>query len=244
MVLTYAGRVRRWSGFIPYLVIGVVHLAALASGAEWLSTPTKLLLMPALLLALLVGLPRRRTMTALWASLAVLFSWAGDVLLATPGGIGFILGLGLFALAHAAYVALFLGPIREHGIPRLAYLYAPWWLALVFTLAPYAGSLLVPVAIYGLVLGLSAATAMGSNRMVVVGGLLFLLSDTVLAFKLFFPDFSLWQPDVGIMLGYITGQGLIIAGAVLHARRAHSAGSPHNGAMSPHTSPGSTSQEW
>lgn len=215
---------RRWWGFLPYLIVGIVHVAALAAGNEALSTPTKVLLMPALILALFVSLPRRRSTIAALATLALLFSWGGDALLSSPGGLGFMIGLGLFALAHAAYLVLFLGPLKERRMPRLALLYATWWIALVVVLLPHIGGLLVPVAIYGLVLGGAAAAALGSNRLIAIGGLLFLLSDTVLAFKLFYPGFQLWQHDAIIMLGYIAGQGLIIAGTVVHARRAGAGG--------------------
>lgn len=220
MVLTYAGRVRRWWGLIPYVIVGVVHLGALATGAHWLSAPTKVLLMPALILALLVSVPSRRTSIPVIATIALLFSWAGDALLSSPGGVGFIIGLGCFTLAHATYIVLFLGPLKQRAIRRIAVLYLPWWIALVSVLAPFAGGLLVPLATYGLVLGVAAATALGSSRLVAVGALLFLLSDSLLALKLFYPGFRIWQQDALIMLGYLTGQGLIIVGTVLIARRA------------------------
>jgi uncharacterized membrane protein YhhN len=69
------------------------------------------------------------------------------------------------------------------------------------------------------VLVVSAATALGVNRTVAVGALIFFVSDTLLGFKMFWPGFSLWQADFLIMLAYITGQGLIALGSVRHAQR-------------------------
>ncbi len=212
---------------MPFVVVATVHIASLAVGAVWLSGPTKVMLMPTLLLALLVLLPARRTETTLWAVLALLLSWGGDVLLGRPGDTGFIVGLGFFIVAHLAYLVLFLRPLGDHRIPRLAALYILWWAALLVLLAPHLGMLLVPVAVYGLVLGAAAAAALGSNRIVAVGALIFLLSDTILAFKLFYPGFLLWQQDAIIMLTYLAGQGLIIWGTVLHARANVAAASPH-----------------
>jgi hypothetical protein len=102
-----------------------------------------------------------------------------------------------------------------------ALVYAAWWFALVILLAPHIGSLLVPVSAYGLVLALASAAALGAGRTAAIGALLFLVSDTLLAFRLFQPDFEFWQMNFTIMLFYVAGQGLIIAAAALHARAVH-----------------------
>ena len=179
--------------------------------------------MPALLLALLVSLPARRGEVGLWAGTGMLFSWAGDLLLSTPGEAGFIAGLGSFMLAHVAYLVLFLRPVRTKRMPALALAYAAWWAALVVVLSPHLGALLVPVAVYGLVVGASSAAALGTTRAIAVGALLFLLSDSILAFKLFWPGFAVWQQDFLIMLAYIAGQGLIAVGVVRHGTRSRAA---------------------
>lgn len=210
---------KRWWAFIPYAVVGLVHLVALATGLGGISGPTKWMLMPLLLVAFLVALPQRRSEVALWGVLGILFSWGGDILLGTPGDFGFVLGLGSFMVAHAVYLVLFIRPLKRRTPPPLALFYVAWWVALMIILAPYLGGLLIPVALYGLVLGTSAAFALGTNRTTATGALLFAGSDTVLAFKLFHPDFHLWQADFLIMLAYISGQGLITVGAVLQTQR-------------------------
>ena len=215
----YAERVRRLWAFVPFLVVGVIHLAALFLGVEPLSSPTKYFLMPALLVGFLIALPRRRTELALVGSAAIVLSWLGDVLLSAPGDLGFLIGLGFFLLAHLAYIAQFTCSLRVRRVPLIALVYVPWWVVLLIALTPYAGALVVPVAIYGAVLAVSAATALGANRIVAVGALVFFVSDTLLGFKMFWPGFSLWQADFLIMLAYITGQGLIALGSVRHAQR-------------------------
>jgi uncharacterized membrane protein YhhN len=211
---------------VPYAAVAVLHLAGLFLGAEWLATPTKGLLMPALLLALLISLPARRGATALWAGAGIVLSWAGDLLLSTPGQAGFIAGLGSFMLAHIAYLVLFLRPLRTKRMPAIGFAYGVWWAALVILLAPHLGALLIPVAVYGLVLGVSTAAALGTSRVIAFGALLLLFSDTLLAFRLFWPGFALWQLDFLIMLVYAAGQGLIAMGAVRHASRARAVASP------------------
>jgi uncharacterized membrane protein YhhN len=214
----YAGRMNRSWGFAVYAIVATVHLVSLFVDAPVVGGATKVLLMPALLVALVVALPRVKSEIAVWAGLGIAFSWAGDALLADPDSGGFVVGLGAFLLAHAAYLVLFIRPMRTKPITPLALAYVVWWIALVGLLAPHLGALLIPVAIYGLVLGASATFALGTNRFAAIGALIFTASDTVLAFKLFHPDFSLWQPDFVIMLLYVVGQGLIIFGAVTHAR--------------------------
>ncbi len=199
--------------FIPYAVVSLVQLVALFAGAVPLASATKPLLMPALLLALLWGLRTWRGQVVLFGGLGILFSWAGDVLLGDPGGIGFLLGLGGFFLAHLAYLVLFLRPLRRRRMPWPALVLVAWWVGLLLVLGPHLGVLFVPVAVYGLVLGLAASAAMGTNRLTATGGVLFLLSDTLLALKLFLPGFALWEADFLIMLLYVLGEGLIILGA-------------------------------
>jgi uncharacterized membrane protein YhhN len=217
--------------FVPYVLATVIHLGALfasaagVEGAGEVATVTKPALMLTLLLGLLASIPTPRGPIAAWASTAIVLSLAGDVLLDQPGGTGFILGLSAFLLAHLAYTVLFLAPLRRRRMPRLAALYGLWWFALLAVLLPHLGGLAVPVVVYGAVLGLSAASALGTNPIVAVGAALFLVSDTLLAFKMFLPGFAFWQQDFVIMVLYTAGQGLMALGIVHQSRRLRSAAS-------------------
>lgn len=206
--------------FTPFIVVTVVHLIAIAAGGDQVVAATKPLLMPALLIALVLGLPVRRSILLVWGGLALVFSWLGDVLLQSPGDIGFLIGMGAFGLAHLAYIALYLGPLRTRRAPWWGIAVAAlWWISLVTLLAPNLGGLLVPVAVYGLVLGTAAAAALGTSRLIATGAGVFLVSDTLLGLDRFLPGFSFGAVDLLIMLTYCLGQGLIIAGVVTVARR-------------------------
>lgn len=210
--------------FTPYIVVTVVHLIAVAADADQVVAATKPLLMPALLVALMLGLPVRRSLLLLWGGLALTFSWLGDVLLQSPGELGFLIGIGAFGLAHLAYIALYLGPLRTQRMPRWGMAIGivvgiAWWGSMVAALALWLGSLLVPVAVYGLILGAAAVTALATRPVVAIGAGVFLASDTLLAFDRFLPGFSVLDVDLWIMLLYCLGQGLIIAGVVTVARR-------------------------
>lgn len=214
---------RRVWAFLPFAVVTVVHLASLAFSWYAVQFPTKALLMPTLLVALLVAVPRFRSEYVLWGGLALAFAALGDVLLGAPGERGFLVGLSAFLLSHVAYLVLYLRPLRTRRPPWIALGFALWWLALVVVLAPHGGALAIPVALYGVVLCAAAAASLGTTRLVAIGALLFLVSDTVLAFRMFYPGFEIWQQDFLIMLAYTTGQGLIILGTVIVAQKREAA---------------------
>lgn len=215
---TSSSPLRRLIPFLPYAVVGAVHLVALAVVAEAVSMATKPLLMPALLLALLWSLPRLRTEIALLGTLAIVFSWLGDISLMNSGDLGFLSGLGFFLLAHVAYLVLYALRMRRRRMPWWSVIYVLWWIALVAVLAPHTGVLLVPVAIYGLALGAVGVLGASCDRLIVIGSALFVLSDTMLGLHRFLPGFEPWQIDTTIMVAYILGQGLMCAGIVRSAR--------------------------
>jgi uncharacterized membrane protein YhhN len=203
--------------FIPYIIVGLAHLLALATGWDDGATATKYALMPALLFALLFSLRGQRSRVSVVIGLAIVFSWLGDVLLNQEGDLGFLLGLGAFLLAHVVYLIAFVGPMRTRRPPIAVLAYVLWWVALVVVLAPNLGGLLAPVIVYGFVLGASAATAFGASRIAGIGALIFVVSDTLLAFKMF-AGLTFWQIDAAIMLPYLVGQGLIAVAAIRHVR--------------------------
>ena len=120
-----------------------------------------------------------------------------------------------FALAHLAYIALFLLFLGRRRMPWWALVYAAWWIAMLLGLGSHVGALLIAVAAYGLLLGSTAAFSARCHPLVAVGGAFFLASDTVLAFRLFLPESLPDWSNPTVMLMYALSQGLIVAGALL-----------------------------
>lgn len=209
-----------WIGFVPYAVVSLVHVVALGVGADAVAEPTKLALMPLLAVAALwAGRGSTWGTPATLLFLALAFSWLGD------GAGTFFAGMPelpimllCFGLAHIAYIVLFWRFIRTRPWPRWALVYVAWWLVLVVILVPIilskigGGGVAPAVAIYGLVLGGTAATATRCAPMVAIGAAFFLASDTILAFRLFTPDAMPDWTSPLVMLTYTLGQGLIVAG--------------------------------
>lgn len=211
-------RVLPWVAFTPYSIVALIHLWSKIMSDGELDAVTKPMLMPVLLIGFLFALPTLRHEVAVWGGLGILFSWAGDVFLQDPGSTGFLVGLGCFLVAHVAYLLLFVRGMGVRRVSRWSTLYGIWWVGLLVLLAPHTGSLLVPVAVYGLVLGAMAAVATSVSWPVAVGGALFVVSDSLLGINRFHPDLDVPYVHVLVMLTYMLAQGLIVWGAVHFAR--------------------------
>ncbi|UJP10699.1 lysoplasmalogenase [Microbacterium sp. KUDC0406] len=150
---------------------------------------------------------------------ALLLSWLGDEAgVFFPWGPELPLMLLFFGLAHIAYIALFLKYLRVRRIPRWTLIYAVWWIGMLLILGPSTGALLFAVAAYGLVLAGTATMAARCRPLITIGGVFFLASDSILAFRLFLPDAMPQWTSPAVMLTYTLGQGLIVAGALVAAR--------------------------
>jgi hypothetical protein len=205
--------------FLPYVVISATHVVLLAIESP-LAGPTKLTLMPLLAVPVVVSAPRIASRSALALMLvAIVFSLLGDGAgTFFPAGPELPLMLLFFGIAHLAYIALFIRHLTRRRMAWWTLVYAAWWVAMIVGLGPHTGGLLIAVAIYGIVLGGTAAISTRCHPLVAIGGAFFLASDTVLAFRLFLPDALPSWSSPAVMLTYTLGQGLIIAGALITLR--------------------------
>lgn len=211
--------------FAPYAAVSAVHVGLLVAGHA-LAGPSKLLLMPLLAVAVLWAStsirpwPRRVMLILVFA---IAMSWLGDGAGAFfPGLPELPLMLLFFGVAHLAYMWLFWRTpevARRKVVPWWALGYAAWWIVLVLIIGPATGALLVPVMVYGLVLGGTAALSTRCGPIIAWGGFWFLVSDTVLAFRIFMPDALPAWAGGAVMLTYTLGQGLIGYGVVRALRR-------------------------
>ena len=207
-------------------LLALVHLGIQLYGPESWSRPTQVLLVPALALVLLSasGRPRGRLPGRLLglALIALVFSWLGDTAPAlATGDTAFLLMVGFFLVAQVVYVVAFWPYRAESALYRRRWLMAPYVgfvAVLVWLCAPHTGGLLVPVLLYGLILGLMAVLATGLNPWVAAGGALFLVSDALIALRAFAPGFDLPQNGFWVMSTYIAAQTLIVLGLLARDR--------------------------
>jgi uncharacterized membrane protein YhhN len=211
---------RLWIGFVPYAVASLIHIVALAVDVEAIAGPTKLLLMPLLAVAVFWGGRGSRWGTVYTLLfIAIALSWLGDgagTLFPTVQTVPMM--LLFFGLAHLCYIWVFWRRIPVQRVPKWAVVYGLWWVGLLLLLGPDLGALLIPVALYGLVLAGTAVAASRCHPLVAAGGAFFFASDAVLAFRLFRPDTMPDWTSPLVMLTYCLGQGLIAAGIIVADR--------------------------
>jgi uncharacterized membrane protein YhhN len=187
---------------------------------RWFSKP---LLMPLLMLGFYLRSTRRNSTGFYFIAAALVLSWAGDVLLQMKGM--FIPGLISFLLAHIFYIIYFIrsnsrikGLLQIHpfiGIPVLLYILLFLWL-----LFPYLDALKIPVTVYGITIGTMLLASINMRRKTnamaatcfIIGALLFVVSDSLLAVNLF--AYSSMLLSLCVMLTYTSAQYLIVRGAL------------------------------
>lgn len=147
---------------------------------------------------------------------------AGDFCLSRPGQVMFLAGMATFATGHLAYVAAFwlwTGAFSPTPTQVTALLgLGLGVLGLGLWLSAQAGALRGPVFGYALVIGLMAGSALvlpasPGTGTIQVGVALFLLSDTLLALRLFVAGPTAQKPlDLLVWPAYWLGQALILTG--------------------------------
>jgi uncharacterized membrane protein YhhN len=156
---------------------------------------------------------------------ALLFSWIGDVILQLTQfrEVFFMGGLASFLVAQFLYLIAFFSTKGENILARRIYLVIPVVLYGVFILWLLWGGLedmKVPVTIYTVVILTMLVGAVNrkgkvnpqSYKLVLLGVILFVVSDSMTAINKFTQPFELAR--VAVMTSYITAQYLIAIGCV------------------------------
>lgn len=193
-----------------YAADAVVHLLALGWDVGWLAVVTKLALVPLLLAwVVVVGRPAPRLLV-----LGLALAWVGDVVLELPGDAAFVVGILFFLAMQVCYISGFLGMGAAEVVlrrrPWIVVAYAIVWITLCLWLAAGLGALRWPVVFYSVVLATMAALAAGVSPRVALGGLLFLVSDALIAVRVAEHDFA--GRSVVVMATYVVAQYLIADG--------------------------------
>lgn len=203
-------------------LVALAHFAATALALPLTLAVTKSMLMPLLMLLLVKGgsLTINQNLLLL---LALLFSWAGDVLLlfTYKSELFFIAGLVSFLCAHIMYIFYFArikgtqqSLLKQHPwIVVAAVLYVTLFLYLLY---PSLGALRLPVLVYAAVIITMLLYSLHAYRqlaptvakMFALGAGFFVLSDTLLAINKFYSPFPL--AGLPIMLTYCLAQYCLI----------------------------------
>ena len=202
-----------------FVLLSILNVAGAFLSDKTLQHYTKPLLVPVLLLAVLFAAGAAlRGFVGLWLVIGMFFGWLGDLALMGSGDLWFGLGMGGFLIMQICYIVALLRIGRPGFVRAWPFASVPYvllWIVMNFFLWSAAGTFAVPVLIYSAalvlmgILALNAVLAM-KHWWIAVGGLLFVISDGVLALSAFerIPESS-WT-DAVVMSTYCAAQ-LIIA---------------------------------
>lgn len=166
-------------------------------------------------------------------TLALLLSACGDYALATQPQ-QTVAGIGFFAAAHAVYIAIFAMALARHGVRKdgliLVAALAAYGLAMGLWLSPGMGELQLIATVYlGLILVMAALAALVNGpRLITLGAVLFVVSDSILAAGWFRGLDVSWVVDIDGALVWITyyGAQAAIAVGVVRLKGQHTGAPP------------------
>jgi uncharacterized membrane protein YhhN len=218
---------------IIFLLLSLAEVISLAFHITGVNPILKPLLIPSLAVSALCALlPEHGGWKTSLLAVALALHTAGDILLLLDGSVFFVAGLGTFLLGHICYLVILfsgMGLFRDWKETILSLL--PFALALMaVSLLDVKGALRVVITIYALAL-LFVPTAGGlwllhgckMGWRILTGGLLFVVSDTMLGLNVFNGiGFSLHHAIV--MCTYLAAEWLLVSGMVhqrLHDTLSH-----------------------
>lgn len=212
-----------------YGVLTLCHLAILYLEMHTLHLIVKPMFMPVLMLMLHRHVKNRSDRFYRLMQFGLLLSWFGDIalMLDRDNPMYFIAGLSFFLIAHVGYTAAFVKSIRDSAAPfswgKAAGVTAAFG---IFTGVFFSqmkdglGEMFIPVLAYTVVItvmGITSALRHGHARpsdfnLILIGAILFILSDCVIAWNKFVVDFA--HDQVLNMSLYLSGQFLLAYGTV------------------------------
>lgn len=164
-----------------------------------------------------------------WVLAALLFSWIGDILLMFDerGEIFFLLGLSSFLIAHIFYIVFFHQVRTREKVKNNTWMVVAvvvYYAALISLLSAHLGDMKVPVLIYGVVISFMFMLALHmlfiknnvAGKWMMLGALLFVMSDSILAINRFYQAFEM--AGILIMITYGIAQLFIVEGAIRYLR--------------------------
>jgi uncharacterized membrane protein YhhN len=214
---------------IVFIFLLLANLISTYLNNDTLRSISKPALMPVLAIYFLTQTRGIVTPLKVWIMLALGFSWLGDILLMFEenNSIFFLLGLSAFFIAQVFYIVFFHNiRMREYirGNALLLLVVIVYYFILISIISPHLGDLKLPVRIYGVVLSFMVMLAMHTmfsknrtaGRWMMTGAILFVASDSLLAFNKFYSSFD--YAGLMIMLTYGVAQLFITGGAAKYIR--------------------------
>lgn len=196
---------------IILVIVFAIDLFLIFSNKIELRFFTKPLLLPLLILLYITRLKSEKTQVDKLFLAGLVLSFFGDLFLLFQWG--FLPGLGSFLLAHVFYIISFRKKTQNsiwRFWPIILGLFATTLLVFLF---PYLKEMKIPVIIYAVVIATMMYNALKThNRNLIIGALLFLISDTLLSINLFLQPFMIL--NLLVMITYIAAQWFLVKGMI------------------------------
>ncbi len=203
----------KYSLNVVYPVLAIGYLFSLPYVPYFASPLVKAL--PILLLAGLVFVNSNSQKQLYLFAIGLVFSSLGDIVLALTFPLAFVIGLGLFLIAHLFYIASFWLSSKVSFKSRqiqigLVVLFS---IVMASQILPNTGAMTLPVGLYLSVItimSITAAIQQKEDKLFFVGAIVFMISDGFIAWNKFIDPIP--QSRLLIMTTYYIAQGLLTKG--------------------------------
>lgn len=207
---------------ILYIVLSIVFLCDLYfvySGRNSERFFTKTLLIPILMLIYILESKKLNNFTTLQLNklflVGLIFSFFGDLFLLFKWG--FLFGLGSFLLAHLFYILCFKNLAKIKISNNWLVFIGLYLVSLLAFLFPYLKEMKIPVIIYGITISTMFYFSLKtSNRILILGAIFFVISDSVLAINLFVNQSTILS--ILVMITYVIAQFLLMKGILKESK--------------------------
>lgn len=209
--------------FFVFVLVSVLEIVGIILEIPILVYIFKPLIISSLLLLYVFSLPKRLK----WYVIALELCFFGDVLLMFEGELFFIFGLVSFLMAHFLFIKIVIGSIKKTSLKTIVTAIIPFlglFSLLILTLKDSLGALFLPVVIYGLTIAtfgiVSFIDYLGTKSMksllMLVGAIIFMISDSVLAINKFYAPAPIFE--ITVMITYVLAQYFIFKSMLLGSK--------------------------
>ena len=206
--------------FLVFVLVSLLDIVGIIFTIPLMVYIFKPLIIFSLVFLYVFSLPKRLK----WYVIALEFSFFGDVFLLFEGELFFILGLISFLLAHLLFIKIVIDRIEKNNLKTMLVSSFPFLIIfglLMFTLLDSLNELLIPVIIYGLVISIFGTVALidyiqtksKTALFMLLGAVIFIISDTTLAINKFYSPSHFFE--ILVMVTYVLAQYFIFRSMVL-----------------------------
>lgn len=199
---------------IVFLVVAITDVYAVITQNKTIEMIFKPLLMTSLAVVYLVSVKK----PSFWLLSALFFSFWGDVFLLDKANF-FVFGLASFLVAHVVYIKITTSFLYKDSAVRILTSAIPFVLLFVGLLGLIynnLGDILLPVLVYGIAISTFGTAVLlnyrqqktTANTWLLLGAILFIASDSLIALNNFYMSKPLF--NIAIIVLYIVSQYLIV----------------------------------